>query len=151
MVSITPYCTLEEAQTYFDDVRLDADAWDDSESLKQLKALKAATLSIDRLSFIGKKTTSTQLYEFPRDGDTLVPDEIKRACCELALAFLDGVDPDLEDEALGDVVDAYATVRVTSDVNVRKDHIKAGIPSIQAWRFLLPYLNDPLAIVIRRG
>lgn len=158
MDSIVPYVTLDEAQAYFDDARLNAESWDDSTSDLQLKATKQATRAIDRLSFKGCRALSTQPNEFPRNIsgpcsiiNTVVPDDIKIACCELALTLLDGVDPDLEEEDLGSQSDGYATIRITSDPNVRKDHIKAGIPSVTAWKHLLPYLNDPLAIHIRRG
>jgi len=158
MVETVPYIDLLEAQDYFDDSRLHAEAWDESTDIRQLKALKSATIMIDRLNFKGAKAVPTQAREFPRvSGRGMVPynlgipDDIKIACCELALTLLDGVDPDLEEEDLGAITEAYATVRITSDPNIRKDHIKAGIPSVQAWKHLLPYLNDPQEIHVRRG
>lgn len=158
MDETVPYIEIDEAQSYFDDSRLNAESWDGSDSVKQLKSLKAATRMIDRLNFKGVKAVSTQVREFPRivgrGTDVLgllVPNDIKIACCELALTLLDGVDPDLEEEDLGAVTEAYATVRVTSDPSIRKDHIRAGIPSVTAWKYLLPYLNDPLLIHVRRG
>jgi len=163
MDSITPYATLEEAQSYFDDCRLNAESWDNSTPENQLKALKSATISIDRLNFKGSKVDPTQANEFPRITGRLpsdstrvipstgIPRDIQVACCELALSLLDGVDPDLEEEDLSSITEAYATVRVTSDPNVRKDHIRAGIISVVAWKYLLPYLNDPFAIYLRRG
>ena len=163
MDEVVPYIGIVEAQTYFDDSRLNAESWDGSTSDKQLKALKYATRMIDRLNFKGVRATSTQPNEFPRVsslctyGSTVVlplldiPDDIKIACCELALSLLDGVDPDLEEEDLGAITEAYATIRITSDPQIRKDHIRAGIPSVEAWKHLLPYLNDPGELHIRRG
>jgi hypothetical protein len=156
MNEIVPYCDLAEAQDYFDDSRLNAESWDDSSSEKQLKALKQATRMIDRLNFKGDKYSIFQANEFPRDycfnpDFAPIPNDIKIACCEIALALLDGVDPDLEEEDLGAMSEGYSTVRVTSDTNIRKDHIKAGIPSVEAWKHLLPYLKDPLSIFVRRG
>jgi len=151
MSPIISYGTLLEAQAYFDDARLNAEAWDESIEEIRLKALKSATIKIDRLSFKGTQTYIGQVREWPRNGAVLVIDDIKIACFEIALALLDGVDPDLEEEALGSMTDAYATIRITSDPNIRKDHIRAGIPSTEAWKHLLPHLNDPLDLHIRRG
>lgn len=158
MVETVPYVEVLEAQEYFDDARLHAEAWDGSDDIRRLKALKSASIMIDRLNFKGVKSDPLQQREFPRvpgygmiSRVTTVPNDIKIATCELALTLLDGVDPDLEEEDLGAITEAYATVRITSDPNVRKDHIKAGIPSTIAWKHLLPYLNDPLEIHVRRG
>jgi hypothetical protein len=144
MNEITPYCNISEAQDYFDDSRLNAEAWDDSSSEKQLKALKQATRMIDRLSFKGTKTYLDQINEFPRCGLFVIPQDIQIACCELALTLLDGVDPDLEEEDLGAISEGYSTVRVALDPNIRKDHIRAGVPSVEAWKHLLPYLKRPI-------
>lgn len=143
-----PYATVDEGEEYFS-TRLHSESWDNATDDRRLKALRMATRAIDRLSFKGKKDDPTQALEFPRGGS--VPDSIKIACCEVALSLLDGVDPDLEEESLKDVTDAYATVRVTSDPSIRMDHIRAGIPSVEAWKFLLPFLNDPWSLVIRKG
>ena len=151
MNPIIPYGTLLEAEAYFADVRLNAEAWDESQEATRLKALKSATVKIDRLSYKGTQTNVGQVREWPRNGATEVIDDIKIACFEIALALLDGVDPDLEEEALGSMTDAYATIRITSDPTIRKDHVKAGIPSTEAWKHLLPYLSDPLNLHIKRG
>jgi hypothetical protein len=148
--SIVPYASLEEANLYVNDVKLDSETWLLASDAKKLKCLKLGTLAIDNLNFRGTKTDSAQVNEFPRNTATVVPDPIKMACIELALCFCDGIDPDLEEEMLGDITEAYATIRNTSDPNVRKDHIRAGIPSTVAWKYLLPYLNDPYAVAIRR-
>jgi len=151
MQTIEPYVTLLEAETYFADSRLNAEAWENSSAESQLKALKAATKAINKLAFSGRQTYPGTGNEFPRNGCVTVPAAIQEACCELALTLLDGVDPDLEEENLGVLADVYAGVRTNSNPDIWKDHIKAGIPSAQAWKCLLPFLNDPRAVVIRRG
>jgi hypothetical protein len=163
MDSVTPYIGITDAQAYFDDARLNAESWDNSTSDLQLKALKSATTMINRLNFKGSKAVSSQPNEFPRQYNrqnlsetpvtipTTTPVDIQIACCELALSLLDGVDPDLEEDSLGAITEAYATARMTSDPSVRKDHIRAGIPSVLAWKHLLPYLNDPMDLHLRRG
>jgi hypothetical protein len=145
---IDPYTNVEEAQSYFD-TRMHTESWDDADDSRRVKALVTATRAIDRLNYKGRKDTVDQAREFPRGGS--IPDSVKIACCEIALALLDGVDPDLEEEALRSVTDAYATVRVTSDPSIRMDHIRAGIPSAEAWKYLLPLLNDPYSLVLRKG
>jgi hypothetical protein len=143
------YATEAEAVLYFSG-RLNADAWDDADSYERDKALINATRIIDRLNFKGAKTVATQVLQFPRDNDTVVPDDIKSACSEIALALLDGVDPELEFENLNMVSQGYANVRSTYDRNLPSEHIAAGIPSVSAWRYLKPYLRDVNAVDVSR-
>lgn len=150
---ITPYVDSVYAQAYFD-TRLNVDAWEESSDDDRMRAIYTATRAIDRLNFIGRKTNALQEQKWPRDlpdGLAIIPEAIKVACCEITLALLDGVDPDLEEENLGAVTDAYATVRNTRDSSVRQDHIRAGIPSVEAWKYLKPYLNDGTAIKLVRS
>lgn len=88
------------ADTYYDETRkflfggVDADA--NLYGMK-LPALCLATRRIDDLGLSGRKAVSTQTNEFPRiyvkpDGveyeQAVVPEEVKQACCEEALAIL---------------------------------------------------------------
>jgi len=131
------YVTVVDAQLYFDK-RLNTAAWDTSD--EQLKALENATLIIDRLAFKGSRTEESQDNEFPRDGDTTVPTEIQYATAEIALALLDGVDPEIEYSNLNMLSQSYSNVRSSYDRSIPQPHILAGIPSAAAWRLLLPYL-----------
>jgi hypothetical protein len=159
--SSSAYITVEQASLYFQ-TRLGTDAWDNAIPTDQVKALAQATRMIDRLNFIGIKANCTQLLQWPRiirlpcvGGSVTVggvlPTDIEMAVAELALNLLDGIDPDLEDELLGSASDAYATVRVTSDPKLARDHIKAGIISATAWRLLLPWLKDPRSVTLLKG
>ena len=100
---MTPYLDETEAQTYFDTV-LFTNVWDSATSEERLKALLMATRIIDRLNYFGSKVSESQEHQFPRtDGsnyDSTVPQQIKDACCEIALALLDGVDVNIERENL---------------------------------------------------
>ena len=145
----TAYATEAEAILYFSG-RLNADAWDDADSYERDKALINATRIIDRLNFKGTKTVDAQVLQFPRDNDTVVPDDIKSACSEIALALLDGVDPELEYDNLSMVSQGYANVRSTYDRSMPSEHVAAGIPSVNAWRYLKPYLRDVSAIDVSR-
>jgi len=143
------YVTVNEAQTYLNG-RLNTNPWDNSDDATRLKGLCMATTIIDKLNFLGTRTDTTQELQFPRGGDTEIPNDIKFAATELALALLDGVNPDLEYENLSMVSQGYSSVRSSYDRTVKPPHILAGIPSINAWTFLKPYLRDPTHIDMNR-
>lgn len=137
------------AQTIFDD-RLNTDAWDDASSSDRSKSLIMATEIIDRLNFLGEKADPDQELQFPRADDTEVPADIEKACAEIALALLDGVDPDLEHQNLRLVSQGYANVRSTYNPMAHPAHVLAGVPSFRAWTYLQPYLRDPHNIKVVR-
>lgn len=147
---ITPYADLGTASDYVSRYVMDTSVWDRSSEAQRTKSLSRATLQIDNLNFSGVKTSPTQVSQFPRNGFSIIPDGIQVACIELALVLLDGFDPELEEGMLGTTTTSYAAVRRTSDPGMTQDHIRAGIPSLTAWRRLLPFLHDPYALVIRR-
>jgi hypothetical protein len=170
------YGTLSEANAYFA-ARLHSDTWEDSTSTDKPKALEQAARTIDNLNYRGVKNPvylvlfdsdgdkvlpaptqdaimvadATQALEFPRGSDTSVPTQIKYAQWEIALALLDGFDPDVELENLRAIKHSYATVRTTySGEDVSSEYIMYGIPSGVAWRYLKPYLVDTNIIKISR-
>jgi hypothetical protein len=169
------YGTITEANEYFS-YRLHEEAWTDATTNDREKALIRATSIIDALNFKGQKAAVydemydangdeidwyeedaraaqvSQELEFPRDEDTTVPQEIKIACWEIAYALLDGVDPDLEMENLGIVSQGMASVRTTySPDHAQVEHLKNGIPSAAAWRYLRPFLRTDGEIRISRA
>jgi len=146
---MTPYLSVSAATDYFAN-RLNTDAWDDADEVDCEKALYMATDAIDRLNFLGEKADPDQENQFPRSGDTVVPQDIQDACAELALRLLDGVDPELEFENLAMVSQGYANVRSTYDRTTPPEHIVAGIPSVTAWRKIKPYLRDSRGIGLNR-
>jgi len=143
------YGTIVKAETYFGE-RLNTQAWDTAIISDREKALKMATRTIDRLNFAGEKYDSIQESQFPRGLDLTVPVDIECACYEIALALLDGIDMEQEALGLGIVSDAFSGVRTTYDDAMFHDHLRAGIPSIIAWDYLKPYLNDPRQIILSR-
>jgi hypothetical protein len=149
-MATTPYADATYAQTYFDE-RLNTEAWDIADNTTRVKALKTATRAIDRLNFAGVKNDSAQPNQFPRGSDTDVPEAIKKACCELALALLDGVDPNLEAEGVNLLNTHIGEAGTTYDRSFGQPHILAGIPSIQAWHLLLPFLRDDREVRKVRG
>lgn len=85
---MSAYVTLEEANTYFAS-RLHAEAWTSATDTDKQKALDMATRAIDRTPVKGVKATYDQVNQFPRYPDTEVPQAVKDACCEEALALLE--------------------------------------------------------------
>lgn len=73
-----------------------ADEWINTTEATKEKALQEATFKVELYKFEGVKANSTQKLEFPRvynvkeidDNDATVPDQIKYAVCEEALAIL---------------------------------------------------------------
>ena len=167
------YGSISEANAYFL-TRLHSDAWENASANNQTKALYTATRIIDRLNYKGYKhavfliledatdynpvsqetrraAEASQELEFPRDGDTLVPEDIKIACFEIAYALLDGVDPDLELENLGVTNQGYGGVKTAYNRDQQPiEHILHGIPSAMAWRILKPFLRDGRAVTTVR-
>lgn len=94
------YVTITEANEYFDG-KLYADEWNRADETTKEKALKEACRRINRLAFKGEKVVEAQLLAFPRKmpifnrigvigftDDTGIPEEVKAAQCEEALALL---------------------------------------------------------------
>ena len=82
------YCTIEYADEYFAG-RLHAESWGQADDSTKEKALKQATRQIDRQPLRGRKSDREQTLAFPRYPDTEVPEAVKEACCEEALALLE--------------------------------------------------------------
>lgn len=138
---MTPYAQPNDADAYFLE-RLNVAAWTNASSDDKLRALKQSTRAIDRLNFVGEKHDDAQSNQFPRGDDTVVPQDIVEATCELALVLLDGVDPNFEMENLQNASQGIGDAKVTRDTSYTMDHVRNGIPSIQAWMILLNYLRD---------
>ena len=124
--------------------------WKEASKDEKIAALTEATRIVDKLNFMGRKTDPTQLLQFPRGEDSTIPFDIRLATYEIALALLDGKDPDLEIENLGSTSQGFGGLRDTYARTFVLDHIRAGIPSASAWAYLRPYLVDPETIRISR-
>ena len=136
------YVALADAETYFNE-RLNVNSWDDAEEDDKKRALIMATTAIDNLNFTGETTESSQTLQFPRYDDSNIPTEIEQATYECALSLLDGVDIEMEKEALNVTEQRIGGVKVGYDSVVPAEHIIAGIPSYKAWLLLKPYLRGP--------
>ena len=145
------YGTLIEAGTYFS-ARLHEYAWSEASTPNREKALRAATTIIDTLNYKGDKAGgAAQELEFPRGTDTEVPEDIRKACYEIAHALLDGKDPEMELEMLGVSSQGVSSVRTTfSRGQAPVEHIVNGVPSATAWRFIRPFLRDDGSVRLLR-
>lgn len=141
LVLPAPYCNLDFANIYFLSC-LGTAPWDEATDENKEKSLLRATIVIDRLNYAGEKTDSDQRRQFPRGGDTTIPENIKFAACHIALALLDGVDPELEIANSAVTQHKIGPINTNYDRSRIADHIKAGIPSLEAWRYLYPYLRQ---------
>ncbi len=82
------YCTIEYADEYFEN-RLHAESWGQADDETKEKALRQATKAIDRQPLSGRKADTAQTLAFPRHPDAEIPEAVKEACCEIALALLE--------------------------------------------------------------
>ena len=152
------YITVAEANEYFNTNRLYKYAWLEATTANKTLALQEATDRIDRLRFSGWMVADDQGLEFPRyydfeegpDGTEEIPASVEYATAEIALALLDGVDPELEFENMNVSSTAYSSVRMSRNMQDIPAHTAAGIPSALAWRYLLPYLSPARPIKLNR-
>lgn len=167
--SSTAYLTPEEAQEYFDQT-LNNVAWEAATIQQQTAALLDATKIIDRLRYSGVKLSdyqtsvlgqavSPQPLEFPRvsiqpldvvNNPPTTPEGVLIACCLIAQALLDGVDPEIELQNIGTITQSYSTLRENYDPVVIREAFRAGVPSVQAWNYLVEYLDPSRGIKLRR-
>lgn len=149
------YDTVENADIYFAS-RLHSQDWTESSSSDKTKALTEATRRIDRLRFSGEQVDDSQELEFPRyygtepDGTEEIPDDIKIACFEIAIALLSGIDPEIEFNSLSVTSRGMSGVTTNYDKNSQLMHIANGIPSALAWSYLRQYLAPCRSISVRR-
>lgn len=154
---LTAYDTYNNADTYFKN-RLHVITWNRATTVEKTAALLEATQRIERLRFAGYLVDEDQVLSFPRyydevEGaisDEIIPDDILIAVYEVAFALLDGVDPDMEFENLVVTGQTYSNVKMSRSSHDTPEHTAAGIPSVTAWRHLLPYLAPSRTVKIRR-
>lgn len=155
-VSDTPpfYGTVAGANTYFTGL-LRRDLWFDATADEKQQALVAATNQIDRLNFKWEKVDADQVLQFPRTDDpdvvvTEIPGDIEKATYELAYVLLNDVDPDAEIRNARKQSHTFGMVKTTVDTSFSQDHVQAGIPSILAWHYLFPYLEEVRSFTMNR-
>ncbi len=135
------YASLHEADSYML-YHLKKALWDRCTLDEKRAALVSATRSIDKLALRGTKKSANQTLRFPRNtGEEEIPMAVKEATIELAIALLDGIDAEKEYQGLSRISRAYGPVSQHKDTSKIEPHLAAGIPSLEAWRRLLPYIR----------
>ena len=143
------YVTVAEAEAYFA-TRLNSDWWTECDLNEKERALITSTQRIDTLAFSGYRTVSTQELKFPRSGETTIPDGVKIACCELALALIQGWEPEAEIRNLTVNNEGVANSRTTYNRDFAQEHVANGFPNQLGWAHLKPYLVEAGGVKISR-
>lgn len=95
---------------------------------------------------------AAQALEFPRGKDTVVPTEIKWACYEIALALIEGFDPEDAIDKINVLRQSYSAVSTTYDNSSNAvEYLVYGIPTARVWRWLKPFLTSDRIIRISRA
>jgi hypothetical protein len=144
------FTTVTEANAYMA-TKLESETWTSATTDRRSVALIEATRLINRLRFSGVRTSTSQTLQFPRNGETSIPDQVKWATVELALALLNGIDPETEIRNIGRTSDGFIAMKITYNRQAVPVHIAAGIVSKLAWDFIAPYLADPNSVALCRG
>ncbi len=147
-ISDDSLATPADADSYFA-TRSNTAAWENADNTTKQNALNDGTRFIDQFSYVGRKTDSTQVHEWPRYGiiesqvlldKDIVPQRILYALYEIAFAIVRGVDPERELKSINVLSRGFASVRTTYDPGRTPEYLQYGCPSGMAWLYLLPYL-----------
>src|SRR5688572_24107601 len=143
--SANSYVEIEEAESLLDS-RLNSSAWTSAESDNKKRALLMAAQRLDRENWLGSRAATTQRLAWPRVGvtkvdpagvgigdyhwgwgygeqylSTEIPQPVKDAQCELALAYLEGFD-----ESGKGAMDSFSAEGVS--VKFRSEKPSGGLP-----------------------
>lgn len=143
------YGSVTEGGDYFN-TKLNVPIWTNATNINKRKGLIQATRIIDRLNFVGEKSEETQVLEFPRYPDEIVPLDIEKATYEIAYRLLAGFDEEHSESNVGVLSRQWGPVSTSYSEKFRAEHIAAGVPSVEAWRLLKPYLRNPRRIQLNR-
>lgn len=163
---MSSYASPGDATTYFE-TRLGATAWEEADFRSQQASLADATRLIDMLRLQGNKAVKDQELRFPREGQEAldpdpasptyntmiptVPNDVKVACMEIALALLDGIDPEEEYMLLSQSSTRYANISKRKTTVMAEPHVLAGIPSLRAFNLLIKYLRHRQTVYLERN
>lgn len=159
------YGDLETGDVYFNR-RIHSWDWDNASTVEKVQGLYAATEAIDKFCFVGDKTDSDQLLEFPRTrtgtdanetvyeigGTAGVPTAIETAAYLIAEALISGRDPDAEFEAQNVRVETFGPVRTEFDTDKGpQGHVSNLIPSATAWTFIRPFVEISRTFLVNKA
>lgn len=151
-VPIIPYADTAYADAYFAE-RVDADSWAPLDIAVKERALKHATKLVDQCDFVLEKTDEDQAREFPRAGETEVPDEVLQATCEVAyeLTVKNRLPENMTkkagitSESVGDTSRSWGAGGVSEILGE-----SSGLPSTQAAILLRDWIEDPRELQLQR-
>ena len=160
--SANSYALLTEAETFME-ARLNASLWTAATDDSKNRALVEATRELTNLTYKGDRADTTQALAWPRSfvynpdspvqdyyDNTIVPQRIKDATCELAFQFIKAGTSDLAalDPTVGIVSKTVDVLSTTYDVNRRPSGLRR-FPSV--WRYVKDLLlsTGPMVPVIR--
>jgi len=165
MIVMNSYVDTPEAEDYFLS-RFNATAWTNATIEQKMAALTEATDIIDKLPLTGNKAIKDQELRFPREGQVSldtdpssstygeyipsVPQDVKKACCDIALALLEGIDPEEEFMQLSQITGRYANLAKQKNTILVEDHVAAGIPCVRAFRALAKYIRSYQSVHLGR-
>lgn len=144
------YGSIAGGDRYFSEV-IYGQLWLISTVDKKRKAMVTATKMLEQLPFQGYPTEEAQALSFPRNGETATPTPVEEATYELALQLLKGRDAETEQRQL--FVKSRKFGRITTDFDhtmAGQEHVIAGIPSLEAWKRIRPFLAPNLTLNLRR-
>lgn len=150
------YSTVEEAnlyvQTHYTSTEEARTRWETLSDEDKLVTLTKAHDVIDSLPFTGYKTCVNQPDAFPRWPDKEVPQEVKNAECELALALTD----EAANESLNDYrkmvdygIQSYSIGNFSETLlsySKNSVEIKYGLNSSKAKQLLNPWMSGGFRI-----
>jgi hypothetical protein len=126
--------------------------WLTATELVQNQVLIQATRMMERLPFAGMKKTINQPLFFPRTDDLTIPEDIVSANIELAVTlYSEGRNAQMDYEEIPVSSQGYGKARESRDTTIELPHILAGIPSLEAWRLMLPYIDRDKTIYMTRA
>ena len=129
VVGTNSYVTVAEAEAYAAD---GGDAFTGDVSIMLIKSMRYLNLQ----DWSGTKTDTAQALDFPRNGDTNVPEDIKQAQIVIALTYDGGADllAPVERAVKEDTVDVITTIYMDNAASA------ARYPYINA--LIGPYLSS---------
>lgn len=143
------YVTVQEADDYFAS-KLDRSIWEIANEDQKQHSINQASEILEELNYAGDKAEDDQPLEFPRGIDTIIPKNMKKACCLIAYALLDGRDPEIEIELIGQTQSSVGNIRGRYDRTFIQEATVYGVPSYQAWRLIKPFLRDSNQVTLNR-
>lgn len=150
------YCTVAQANEYVRNFYVSADEarmrWESLSDADKQILLNQAHSIIDSLPLTGRKTSVDQPDAFPRCPDSVVPEEVQNAECELALALSDeAVNASLDDyrKMVNYGIQSYSIGNFSETLlsySKNSIEIKYGLISSKAKQLLTPWLTGGFRI-----